>query len=114
MPRRPRSIRAPRTVHGEERSHPNHGARGRFIPGNRAAAARGPGNAELRAALIAATSPADVRAVWRRLIALARKGNVPAIGVFLDRVFGRAPQSVHAHLDVHDITPNFDPALLRP
>jgi hypothetical protein len=112
--RKPRTIIRNRTdANGAERSA-GRSARGTFTRGNQFARGRSPAHAELRAALLAATSTADVRSVWRRLIGLARKGNVHAIGIFLDRVFGRATQSVHAHLDVNDITPNYDRSLDRP
>lgn len=66
-------------------------AAGRFASGNPG----GPGNpharrvGELRAALLDAVTPADVRAMVEALVSKARSGDVLAIRVLLDRVFGR-------------------------
>jgi hypothetical protein len=112
-PRKRRRVNTP-SNDAERCAEKNHDARGRFVAGNGAARNRGAASAELRAALLAATSPADVRAVWRRLIALARRGNVHAISTFLDRVFGRPAQSVHAQLDVREIEPDYSSSLPDP
>ncbi len=64
---------------------------GRFAPGN----AGGPGNpyarqvAALRAAMMEAVSPADLRAVVSKLLELAKGGNVTAIREVLERTLGK-------------------------
>ncbi len=64
--------------------------RGRFASGNPG----GPGNpmaaqvAQLRRAAIEAVEPVDMRAVTRKLVELAKKGNVPAIREFYNRTLG--------------------------
>jgi hypothetical protein len=66
-------------------------ARGRFAPGN----AGGPGNplggqvARLRAALIEAVTEDDMAAIARKLIEMAKGGDVTAIRELLTRVLGR-------------------------
>lgn len=66
--------------------------RGRFAVGN----AGGPGNPhvkkvqQLRSALLNATTARDVRAIVKRLISMARDGDVPAARLLLERVFGPA------------------------
>jgi len=66
--------------------------RGRFVGGNSC----GKGNphakrvARLRASLLEAVTPADVRAVVRTLVAQAKSGDVMAAKVLLERVFGPA------------------------
>ena len=68
---------------------------GRFKPGNPG----GPGNplaarvARLRAALLDAVSPDDVRAVVEALVAEAKRGSVPAARELLQRALG-APEAL--------------------
>ncbi len=65
--------------------------RGRFSKGNLG----GPGNphaaqvARLRSALLEAVKEADMKAVARRLVKLAREGDVPAIRELLLRTIGK-------------------------
>ena len=65
---------------------------GRFIEGN----AGGPGRprgkrtAELRRELLAQTDIGDLRAVWAKLLELAKGGDLPAIREVLDRTLGKA------------------------
>ncbi len=67
------------------------GATGRFLPGN----GGGPGNpyakrvAALRAAMLDAISEGDTQAILRRLVELAKAGNVQAAKEVLDRCLGR-------------------------
>jgi len=67
-------------------------ADGRFAPGNKAA--RGHGSplgvavAKLRAELIRAVSAADIRAIALSLKKKARGGDLKAIAILLDRLFG--------------------------
>ncbi len=67
-------------------------ARGRFTKGN----AGGPGNpnaqhvAKLRDGFRSACSVADVRAICRRLVAMAKKGSVLAAREVLDRAIGKS------------------------
>lgn len=71
-------------------------AHGRFLPGHPG----GPGNphakavAAWREALFNAITPADVEAVILILKAKARAGESWAVREFLDRVFGKASQTV--------------------
>jgi hypothetical protein len=65
--------------------------RGRFAPGCKP----GPGNVfahrvhELRAQLYACTTDAAVRAIFKRLISDARKGDKDAVRILFDRLFGK-------------------------
>lgn len=64
---------------------------GRFLPGNQG----GPGNphaaqvSRLRAELLRAVTPEDMREVIRALVGLAKSGDVRAIKELLDRVLGK-------------------------
>jgi len=66
--------------------------RGRFVPGH---AGLSPGNphaaqvSRLRAALLEAVTPEDLRAIVRVLIRMARKGSLPAIKELFERVLGK-------------------------
>lgn len=86
-PSGPRLLRDdPRPLTPQERDW-----QGRFRAGNRG----GPGNpyakqvGHLRAAMMEAVSPDDLRAVVGKLIELAKGGNVPAIREVLDRTLGK-------------------------
>ena len=65
--------------------------RGRFAPGN----VGGPGNphakqvGKLRSAMLAAVSDKEMKAVVKKLVELAKGGNVPAAKEVLDRCLGR-------------------------
>ncbi|MBL8964282.1 MAG: hypothetical protein JNK70_09440, partial [Phycisphaerae bacterium] len=69
--------------------------RGRFAAGNRG----GPGNplapqvAKLRAAMIGAVSPKDMRAITDKLVELARAGNVAAIKEVFERTLGKPQEA---------------------
>lgn len=71
-------------------------ANGRFAKGNPG----GPGNPgasrvhELRAALLSAVTAVDVRKIVKKLVELAKDGNLDAAGLLFDRVFGKAPQAL--------------------
>lgn len=68
---------------------------GRFVKGN----AGGPGNpniqhvAKLRDGFRSACSVADVRAICRKLVAMAKKGNLLAVREVLDRTIGKSVTS---------------------
>ena len=68
-------------------------ARGRFLRGN----VGGPGNpycrdvARKREAFRSAASDADLRAICRKLVAMAKKGNLLAVREVLDRIIGKCP-----------------------
>ena len=70
---------------------PARGPGGRFAAGN----SGGPGNpfaraiGQLRAALLAAVTEADIKAIVAGLVSEARKGNVAAAREVLDRCLGR-------------------------
>jgi len=67
-------------------------ARGRFVKGNTG----GPGNpnaqhvARLQGGFHSACTVADARAICRRLVAMAKKGNALAAREVLDRTLGKA------------------------
>jgi hypothetical protein len=65
---------------------------GRFAPGNRAALGHGGGLAgqvqKLRAELVKAVQPADIRAIAKRLLRDARAGDASAIKTLLAYVLG--------------------------
>jgi hypothetical protein len=71
-------------------------ANGRFLPGNKA----GKGNPlnkkahQLRNALLSTVTQADLVAVTKKLVAMARKGDLHAIKELLDRCLGRPTASV--------------------
>src|SRR5262245_53227366 len=71
-------------------------SRGRFLPGHPG----GPGNpfvkrvCELRSLLLGAVTDADMKAVVKRLIAEARKGEPWAVKELLDRLLGKPPQAM--------------------
>lgn len=71
------------------------GPGGRFAPGNPG----GPGNphaahvGRLRSALLSAVGPEDLDAIARKLVKLARAGEMPAIRELLDRTLGRPTEA---------------------
>jgi len=71
------------------------GAGGRFGPGNPG----GPGNphaahvGRLRSALLSAVRPEDLDAIARRLVELAKAGEMPAIRELFDRTLGRPTEA---------------------
>lgn len=75
----------------------NRGPDGRFLPGHKI---KSPGAAyshrlhEHKQAFIDAVSPDDVHAITRKLVAAAKAGDVAAIKVFFDRLFGKPKQDV--------------------
>jgi len=68
---------------------------GRFLPGNKL----GTGNPHasrtqrLRAALFDAITPHDIHRIIRRLVGLAKRGDITAARLILDRCFGRPVQT---------------------
>jgi|SRR5919109_3201449 hypothetical protein len=84
---------------GRKPPTPERDARGRFVAG----ASPGPGRpanpfaryqAELRAALLAEVTPADVRTVLRQVIKIAKRGHLPAVELLLKWVLGAPPAPV--------------------
>jgi hypothetical protein len=75
---------------------PSHLPSGKFAPGNRL----GKGNpharrvAEWRAALFQEVTHDEMRAVIRRLLRMAKAGDVAAIKLLLDRTLGRVQEDV--------------------
>ena len=73
-----------------------HGPDGKFTKGNPG----GPGNpfakqaAELRAALYEAVTTKDIEEIAAKLVAKAKRAEVPAIKELFDRLWGKAPQAV--------------------
>jgi hypothetical protein len=81
-------------------------ARGRFTPGN--AGGGRPANpfaryqAELRGALLAEVSPADVRTILRQVIRIAKRGHLPAVELLLRWTLGAPPVPIDPdRLDEH-------------
>jgi hypothetical protein len=73
---------------------------GRLLPGNRVAVGNRGSNSvarrahELRQCLLEAVSPEDVLAVGRKLVELAKDGDVTAAKLWLEYVLGRPVQGV--------------------
>jgi hypothetical protein len=73
-------------------------ATGRFLPGN--AGGGRPANpfaryqAELRKALVAEVTPADVRAVMRQVVKIAKRGHLPAVDLLLRWTLGGPPPAI--------------------
>ena len=77
---------------------------GQFLRGHKFAVGGDPTAAaasKLRQALLDAVTEEDVREVWRALTDAAKGGDVAAIKVWLDRLYGRAVQPVVAELLDH-------------
>jgi hypothetical protein len=98
----------PAVLHGGNGGKPARDAHGRFVAG----APPGPGRpanpfaryqAELRAALLAEVRPADVRAILRQVIRLAKRGCLPAAEMLLKWTPGAPPAPVDPdRLDEHE------------
>jgi hypothetical protein len=69
---------------------------GRFTDGHPGGPGRPKGkrSAELRRELLAGTDINELRAVWAKLLELAKGGDLPAIKEVLDRTLGRPVQAV--------------------
>jgi hypothetical protein len=97
-------------ANGEKPVPSRRDAKGRFVAG----ASPGPGRpanpfaryqAELRAALLAEVSPADVRAVLRQVLRIAKRGHLPAVELLLKWVLGAPPLPVDPdRLDEHEMS----------
>lgn len=65
-----------------------------FKPGNKHAVGRGrpyaKEQAALRKAIFDNTSPNDMAVIWKRLVAMGKRGNIRAIELIMDRCFGKA------------------------
>jgi hypothetical protein len=97
---------APLTPAGNAAAASNHGAGGRFVAGNKAAA----GNvfhravATRRKALLDAVSPDDITRVGKKLCELAVAGDVPAAKVLLLYVIGKPRDAADPdRLDVDEV-----------
>ncbi len=99
---------AERESNGDDR----HPASGRFLPGNQAAVGRRSGIAErsaaLREALFRAVKPKDLEAVVAKLVELAQGGDVAAARELLNRMVGKAVETVVADLE-HRQAPELSP-----
>lgn len=79
--------------------------RGRFTPGNPG----GPGNphakrvAELRSAVLEAVTADDLRAVIGKLLERAKAGELGAVEILFDRVFGKAAIAVGLTAEVNEV-----------
>jgi hypothetical protein len=83
-------------------------ATGRFLPGN--AGGGRPANpfarrqAEIRGVLLAAVTPADVRAILRQVIRLAKRGSLPATELLLRWTMGGPPPAIDPDkLEAHEL-----------
>jgi len=78
-------------------------ARGRFLPGNQAAKGHRHPHArravKLAEAFCETVKVADIRAVAKKLVQMARKGDLQAIRELLDRTLGRPPQAELAEFE---------------
>jgi len=91
-------------------------AKGRFAPGN--TLSRGHTNhrakrqQEYKEAILRAVSPNDLRAIVRKLVEMAKAGNLAAIKEVLDRCLGRVSQAEQTPNDVEivvDLPPDLIP-----
>lgn len=73
-------------------------ANGRFAPGNKLGRGNPHGQLvnELRAAMLEAIAPADIRAAVSALVREAHAGNIAAIKELLDRTVGKEPLVITA------------------
>jgi hypothetical protein len=80
---------------------------GRFVRGNRESVGHRPNRraAELKAMLMAAASPDDLRAILLKLAEMAKGGDVQAARVYLDHVVGRPVQAVQVEMEVDELPP---------
>ncbi len=79
---------------------------GRFVRGNKAAAGN-PANAKaqrLRNELLAAVSGKDCREVIKKLVEMAKAGDVPAAKLLFDRVLGQAEATSKISVDSEQTT----------
>jgi len=78
-------------------------ARGWFVPGNKAAKSHRHPQArhatKLAEAFRSSIKAADIKAIARKLVQMARKGDLPAIRELLDRTLGRPPQAEPPEFD---------------
>jgi len=96
----------PARLHGGQTVRNGRDARGRFTAGN--AGGDRPANpfaryqAELRGALLAEVSPADVRTILRQVIRIAKRGHLPAVELLLRWTLGAPPVPIDPdRLDEH-------------
>jgi hypothetical protein len=100
----------PAVLPGGNGGKPARDAQGRFVAG----APPGPGRpanpfaryqAELRGALLAEVSPADVRTILRQVLRIAKRGHLPAVELLLKWVLGAPPAPVDPdRLDEHELS----------
>jgi hypothetical protein len=103
-------------------SHPSthggngQGRNGRFLSGNKL----GRGNplagraAKLRAVLLRALTPSDMKAIADRLVVMAKKGDLAAIKELFDRTIGRAAASDPTERIDGEILVKFRPVTITP
>lgn len=83
-------------------------SRGRFLPGNKAAVGRKRKYADidkLRKAIMAAVNEEDIIAITRKLIMMARKGDIRAADLLFNRVLGRVPVNILMNEGMDDSGP---------
>jgi hypothetical protein len=105
-----RNLPARTVFNGEKPAKSGRDLKGRFVPG----APPGPGRpanpfgryqAELRGALLSAVSPADLRAITRTVIRLAKRGHVPSVELLLRWTLGAPPAPIDPdRLDEHELS----------
>jgi hypothetical protein len=96
-------LNGPKTVENGRDAH------GRFLPGNpgggRPANPFGRYQAELRGALLAEVAPADLRAILRQVIRIAKRGHLPAVELLLKWTLGAPPAPVDPdRVDEHELS----------
>ena len=69
------------------------GTNGRFQPGNKAAVGHQTRSMKLRAAMLAAVTEKDMRAITKHLVKLAKGGDLKAIELLLNRTIGKLQAS---------------------
>jgi hypothetical protein len=100
----------PSTVsNGEQTVINGRDARGRFLPGNAGGGRHvnpfGRYQRELRGALLAAVSPADLQAVIRKVLQLAKRGHGPSVDILLRYTLGGPPPALDPdRLDEHELS----------
>jgi hypothetical protein len=87
----------------QQKDTPNRDARGYFLPGHRIA---GPGNPnikrvhQLRTMMIHSVEDGDFLAVFKKLVEMAKDGDIQAIKEFNDRILGKPKQDLDLGEDV--------------
>ena len=77
-------------------------ATGRFLPGHNMPGPGNPGQkrmAEIRGIMLEVVTPADMTEMIRKIVSMAKRGDLTATKLLLDRLFGKPPQSMTLEMD---------------